>query len=269
MAISANTIAQVGTGTTFSGWLNQTNLLANAATTVMLTADNGGPFGGANAMPTSGTVTHNGAIIANSISTLYLSGVGGAANISSTTLNLDATSPINSNSTITAVTVTGGTIAANVATTNTLTVNTSATFAGVVTISNTGVSIGNSTVSANLTIFGNIVTSNNISGFSPSDANLKDHVSEIDPYKALSAVIAVPGVEFDWKKESGLSGHDLGIIAQSIEPFFGEIVRTDEKGYKNVNYTKLIPVLLQAIRAQQTIIAALENRVTNLEASKQ
>lgn len=267
MAISANTIAQVGTGATFSGWLNQTNLLANAVTQVVLTADNGGSFGGANTLPTSGTVTHNGAFIANSISALYFTGVGGSANISSTTLNLDSSSPIVSNSTVTAVTVTSNTVAANAATANTLAVNTSATFAGVVTVSNTGIAIGNSTVSANLTIYGQIVTSNNISGFNLSDARLKDHVTEIDPSKALDAVLAAPGVGFDWLPESGLSGHDLGIIAQSIEPFFGEIVRADEKGYKNVNYTKLIPVLIQAIRAQHDAIVKLEARIVKLEAN--
>ena len=43
------------------------------------------------------------------------------------------------------------------------------------------------------------------------------------------------------------------------------LVREDRKGRKSVNYSGMIPVLLEAIKEQQSQIEALEKRITELE----
>ena len=43
----------------------------------------------------------------------------------------------------------------------------------------------------------------------------------------------------------------IGVIAQEVEMEFPEIVSTNEKGYKMVDYTKLTPILVEAVKEQQ------------------
>ena len=50
----------------------------------------------------------------------------------------------------------------------------------------------------------------------------------------------------------------IGLIAQEVEEIFPEIVIDDQSGYKKVDYSKLTPVLIEAIKEQQIIIAQLK-----------
>jgi Ca2+-binding EF-hand superfamily protein len=55
-----------------------------------------------------------------------------------------------------------------------------------------------------------------------------------------------------------------GLIAQEVEKIFPEMVKTiDAKGYKGVDYMKLIPVLVEAIKEQQKQIEDLKKAVQN------
>jgi hypothetical protein len=90
-------------------------------------------------------------------------------------------------------------------------------------------------------------------------------VSEIKD--ALGILKNVRGVYYFWKKEDFPEmkfneSRQIGIIAQEIENWLPEIVTTDHFGYKMVDYSKLSPVLLEAINEQQMQIesAREENR---------
>jgi hypothetical protein len=98
----------------------------------------------------------------------------------------------------------------------------------------------------------------------PSDARLKQNVVE------LSGVIAkldqVRGVYFDWipGSDSGMllpDSHQIGIIAQELEQVYPELVITNDRGFKMVDYTKLAPVLLQAIKEQQSQIESQKSEI--------
>lgn len=52
----------------------------------------------------------------------------------------------------------------------------------------------------------------------------------------------------------------IGLIAQELQLTFPEVVKEDKRGYLRVDYTQLIPILVQAIRQQQKQIEALESR---------
>lgn len=57
----------------------------------------------------------------------------------------------------------------------------------------------------------------------------------------------------------------LGFSAQEVEKFFPEVVMTDENGYKSVDYGRLTPVLVEAMKEQQQQINALQEQIDELK----
>ena len=49
-----------------------------------------------------------------------------------------------------------------------------------------------------------------------------------------------------------------GLIAQDVEALFPELVKTDEKGFKSLNYTGLIPHLIESVKELRKQNAKLE-----------
>jgi hypothetical protein len=104
-----------------------------------------------------------------------------------------------------------------------------------------------------------------------SDARLKDNIIPIG--NALDKVMKLNGVSFDWNGlsvESRRGKHDVGLIAQEVAEVVPEAVTEpwamkdgDEK-YISVNYEKLVPVLVQAIKEQQLQIDELKMQVKQL-----
>lgn len=112
---------------------------------------------------------------------------------------------------------------------------------------------------------GRIDASNDIVAFSTSDARFKDNVKPIN--NALQKVSSISGVEFDWIEDidhHGNSGHDVGVIAQELERVLPEVVTTRDSGYKAVKYDKIVPLLIQAIKEQQSEINELKSRIDGL-----
>ena len=113
---------------------------------------------------------------------------------------------------------------------------------------------------------GEIRATNNITAYSASDKRLKENVTSITD--ALSKVLKISGVTFDWTDEhienrGGEDGyfvrkHDVGVIAQEIEEVLSEAVATREDGYKAVRYELIIPLLIEAIKDQQNQINELK-----------
>lgn len=105
-------------------------------------------------------------------------------------------------------------------------------------------------------------------GYQPSDSKFKKDVLPID--SALDKVQKLAGVSYLYKtdeyKDKGFpEGKQLGVIAQELEKVIPEAVMTDEEGSKAVNYSEIIPVLIEAIKEQQNKIAELESTVTQLK----
>lgn len=94
-----------------------------------------------------------------------------------------------------------------------------------------------------------------------SDARLKKNVKAVE--NALDRVLALQGVTYEWRideypdKEFKV-GVELGVIAQQIEKILPEVVDTDEEGYKSVQYSHIVPLLIEAIKDQQVKIEKLE-----------
>jgi hypothetical protein len=103
----------------------------------------------------------------------------------------------------------------------------------------------------------------------PSDERLKKNITPI--MGALDKVLAMNGVTYNWRKEipanNGLGdGLQYGVIAQELEKIIPELVNTDEEGWKSVEYSHIVPVLIEAMKEQQTII---DNQEATINARQQ
>ena len=61
------------------------------------------------------------------------------------------------------------------------------------------------------------------------------------------------------------SREQIGLIAQDVEKVLPELVNTDSEGFKSVDYTKLGPVLIEAIKEQQQQIDQLKKEIQMLK----
>ena len=118
-----------------------------------------------------------------------------------------------------------------------------------------------------LKVTGEIYATNNITAYYSSDITLKDNVRPIE--SAIFKVQQIRGVTFDWNEKSGKiaqeKGHDVGLIAQEVEKVLPEVIQIREDGIKAIAYEKVVPLLVEAIKEQQTLIENLSNRIKLLE----
>jgi hypothetical protein len=132
---------------------------------------------------------------------------------------------------------------------------------------------------------GNFSTTGNVTAYS-SDRRLKKNFKPIE--NALDKVLSLNGYNFDWRMEK-LEGttfepeyetNDVGLIAQEVQavceqaagpaPFdiqYNEKTKKHEsqsgEDYLTVNYDKLVPLLVEAIKEQQNKIDKLEELINN------
>ena len=97
-----------------------------------------------------------------------------------------------------------------------------------------------------------------ITAFYSSDRRLKDNINPIS--SALDKVISISGNTFTWNNNSSHSGEDIGVIAQEVESILPQIVKTRDDGYKAVQYEKLVPLLIEAIKDLNIKINSINNQ---------
>jgi hypothetical protein len=105
---------------------------------------------------------------------------------------------------------------------------------------------------------------------SPSDIRYKRNIEPLR--SSLESVKNLKGVSYEWRSDEypdiGFGrGRDLGLIAQDVERVLPEIVHTDSRGYKALSYDKLAPVLVEAIKEQQQIIAEQARTISGQQAA--
>jgi len=93
---------------------------------------------------------------------------------------------------------------------------------------------------------GNLSVTGDITAFYTSDQRLKNNITPIP--NALNKVLLISGNTFDWNEKSGKEGTEAGVIAQEILKVLPEAVTTRDSGYLAVNYEKLVPLLIEAIK---------------------
>jgi hypothetical protein len=124
--------------------------------------------------------------------------------------------------------------------------------------------IYNGTTASSMDGFGDLTIAGNF--YDNSDARLKKNIAPITG--GLQKVLQLRGVTYDWIDSKRSSVQQVGFIAQEVEKVFPQLVKTDEDGTKSVAYSKMVPVLLEAIKEQQQMIEELKSandKVKSLE----
>ncbi len=91
-----------------------------------------------------------------------------------------------------------------------------------------------------------------------SSARLKENITQIDnPIEILSNI---KGVTFDWKENKK---KDIGFIAEEVGKHLPHIVSWEESSSdaQGLDYNKLVPILVEAIKSQQYQIDSLETQI--------
>jgi hypothetical protein len=89
-----------------------------------------------------------------------------------------------------------------------------------------------------------------------SDRRLKRDLSPLS--SSLQKLTSLQGYHYYWKEKERDQSLQTGLIAQEVEALFPELVKTDEKGFKSVNYTGLIPHLIESVKQLADRNAKLE-----------
>ena len=100
-----------------------------------------------------------------------------------------------------------------------------------------------------------------IIAFSTSDINLKTDVTPIT--NPISKIQQLSGNTFTWtsnagRRKSGIA--DVGVIAQEVNSVLPNITR-EVNGVMSVRYEKLIPLLIECVKDQQTQIDELKRKL--------
>lgn len=126
-------------------------------------------------------------------------------------------------------------------------------------------------VCGNVRVIGTIVASGAITTSAiscPSDFRYKKNITAI--VHPMQKLMLINGVNYKWKTNEfpDMNFNDkiqTGFIAQDLEKIFPEMVFTDERGYKSIDYSRLTPILVETIKEQQKQIADISKRLTEIE----
>ena len=112
---------------------------------------------------------------------------------------------------------------------------------------------GDATVSNDLTVSGDVVIS--------SDERLKSNIVSLG--STLPKLLQIDGKSYEMKGKQ-----KIGVLAQEIQEVFPELVSEDDNEMLAVNYQGLVPVLINALKEQQTEIDELKEMVHELISRK-
>jgi len=104
-------------------------------------------------------------------------------------------------------------------------------------------------------------------GYVSSDKKYKTNIKTLN--NSLDKVVGLAGVIYQRKKDTIINKSyslvenpnapfEIGLIAQDVEKFVPEVVKTMNDSTKSISYTGLIPLLIEAIKEQQLQINDLK-----------
>lgn len=106
-------------------------------------------------------------------------------------------------------------------------------------------------VMKDLYVYGSIIN--------PSDINLKQNILELSDATS-NDLMNLNVREFTFKSDKKNHKH-FGLIAQEVEQIYPNLVFTNSKNVKHVNYIELIPVMIQKIQDLQKQIDELTKKI--------
>lgn len=121
---------------------------------------------------------------------------------------------------------------------------------------------GNVSIQKNLTTTGFIRAGGDVTAYYTSDERLKTNVLPISD--ALDKVTSLNGITFNWNDlatDKDLTVREAGLFAQDLLKVLPESVTVRDNGYLAVQYEKVIPLLVEAIKELVAEINALKKTV--------
>ncbi len=82
-----------------------------------------------------------------------------------------------------------------------------------------------------------------------SDARLKTNIHQIT--NPLEKLKQLNGYTYNWINPQEDTETQLGVLAQEVQQVYPDLVKTNTNGNLSVNYSGLIPVLIEAVKDQQ------------------
>ena len=131
------------------------------------------------------------------------------------------------------------------------------------------VATGASPTFAGLTINGAITATGDITAYYTSDRRHKNNIQTIP--NALEKVSKLNGVTWEWNDdvhEVTKSTPKTGLIAQEVQEVLPEVVKEREDGFLALDYSKMMGLMVEAIKEQQTQIHSLTIEIEKLKESK-
>lgn len=113
-------------------------------------------------------------------------------------------------------------------------------------------STGTLTVTGGVGVTGAMYVGGEIVAYAASDIRLKENLSKID--KSLEKLLKISGYQYHWNKIAQemypeRTMLDVGVLAQEVKEIVPSAVVEREDGYLAVKYEKLIPLLVEAVKA--------------------
>lgn len=121
-------------------------------------------------------------------------------------------------------------------------------------VNSAGSTVGTLTSTGNLVITGTLTS---------SDERLKKEISQIE--NPMDVLNRLNGYHYYWKDEWRAPERQSGLLAQEVEKVLPELVGEDENGIKAVNYTAMIPYLLEAVKEIKAENERLKLEISNLK----
>jgi hypothetical protein len=129
--------------------------------------------------------------------------------------------------------------------------------------------VSGATATGALTVTGAITATGDITAFFTSDKRHKNNIQTIP--NALEKVTKLNGVTWEWNddvNEVTKSTPKTGLIAQEVQEVLPEVVKTRDDGFLALDYSKMMGLLVEAIKEQQTQIHSLTIEIEKLKESK-
>ena len=126
----------------------------------------------------------------------------------------------------------------------------------------TTLTVSGATATGALTVTGAITATGDITAFFTSDKRHKNNIQTIP--NALEKVTKLNGVTWEWNddvNEVTKSTPKTGLIAQEVQEVLPEVVKTRDDGFLALDYSKMMGLLVEAIKEQQIQIEELKAQI--------
>ena len=210
-----------------------------------------------------GTISGSSQVVGSSITT-------NTVTVGSTAIALGGTATTIAG--LTSVTSTGftGALTGNASTATTAGTVTTAAQSAITSVGTlTSLTVSGATATGALTVTGAVTATGDITAFFTSDKRHKNNIQTIP--NALEKVSKLNGVTWEWNddvNEVTKSTPKTGLIAQEVQEVLPEVVKTRDDGFLALDYSKMMGLMVEAIKEQQQQIHNLTLQIEELKSSK-